>query len=92
MSAENLKKALLLECTQSKYGAKDTDRSGWQIAYAKRDIKQRGVVCLLKGDPVLFDPTSVDKQRNRVTVYLAKNIGGMNTSRYAHEFDLGGSK
>jgi hypothetical protein len=87
---EQIKNTLISEANNSKYGAK-IDRSNWAIGIAKKDIIQRGVLCLKKGEQVLLDPNSTKKNsqgRTTVTVYLAKNLGGVNTSRYASEFEI----
>ena len=87
---EQIKNTLISEANNSKYGAK-VDRSTWSIGIAKKDIIQRGVLCLKKGEQVLLDPNSTKKNsqgRTTVTVYLAKNLGGVNTSRYASEFEI----
>ena len=87
---EQIKNALIKEANTSKYGGQ-VDRSSWVIAVAKKDIIQRGVLCLKKGEQVLLNPNSITKNsRNQtvVSVYLAKNLGGIDTSRYASEFDL----
>lgn len=87
---DDIKTHLLAECAQTKYGNAGTDRSDWLVCFAKKDIVHRGVVCLKKGDPVLFDPTSMHysehARRKCVTVYLARNLGGINTTRYVSEF------
>ena len=87
---EHIKNTLISEANNSKYGAQ-VDRSTWSIGTAKKDIIQRGVLCLKKGEQVLLDPNSTKKNsqgRTTVTVYLAKNLGGVNTSRYASEFEI----
>jgi hypothetical protein len=86
----NIKILLLTEAADTKYGTTETDRSNWEVATAKKDIKHRGVLVLAKGEPVLYNPDSFRHQevsnRKLVTVYLARNLGGVNTSRYASEF------
>lgn len=87
---EHIKNTLINEANNSKYGGQ-LDRSDWTVAVAKKDIIQRGVLCLKKGEQVLLDPNSTKKNsqgRTTVTVYLAKNLGGVNTSRYASEFEI----
>lgn len=87
---EHIKNTLINEANNSKYGGQ-IDRSNWAIGIAKKDIIQRGVLCLKKGEQVLLDPNSTKKNsqgRTTVTVYLAKNLGGVNTSRYASEFEI----
>ena len=68
---EQIKNTLINEANNSKYGGQ-IDRSDWTVAVAKKDIIQRGVLCLKKGEQV----------------YLEKNLGGVNTSRYASEFQI----
>jgi len=87
---EQIKDTLISEANNSKYGAQ-VDRSTWSIGTAKKDITHRGVVCVKKGEQVLLDPNSTKKNsqgRTTITVYLAKNLGGVNTSRYASEFEI----
>lgn len=76
----------------------------WVVARAKKRIVQRGVEVAAKGDLVLLDPASVKpfgqddpfdlvlapKNAGKVscTVYFAKSLGGCNTSRWAHEFEV----
>ncbi len=87
---EHIKNTLINEANNSKYGGQ-IDRSNWAIGIAKKDIIQRGVLCLKKGEQVLLDPNSTKKNSQgstTVTVYLAKNLGGVNTSRYASEFEI----
>lgn len=87
---EQIKSTLINEANNSKYGGQ-IDRSDWTVAVAKKDIIQRGVLCLKKGEQVLLNPNSTKKNsqgRTTVTVYLAKNLGGVNTSRYASEFQI----
>ncbi len=79
-----LKESLLTQCHDNQ------DRSNWEVAYAKRDLKQHGVLVARKGEPVLYDPNSFEYSdyvnRHIVTVYLAQNLGGVNTTRYQSEF------
>ena len=87
---KHIKNTLINEANNSKYGGQ-IDRSNWAIGIAKKDIIQRGVLCLKKGEQVLLDPNSTKKNsqgRTTVTVYLAKNLGGVKTSRYASEFEI----
>ena len=87
---EQIKNTLINEANNSKYGGQ-IDRSDWTVAVAKKDIIQRGVLCLKKGEQVLLNPNSTKKNsqgRTTVTVYLEKNLGGVNTSRYASEFQI----
>ena len=87
---EQIKNTLINEANNSKYGGQ-IDRSDWTVAVAKKDIIQRGVLCLKKGEQVLLNPNSTKKNsqgRTTVTVYLAKNLGGVNTSRYSSEFQI----
>jgi hypothetical protein len=87
---EQIKNALIKEANNSKYGGQ-VDRSNWIVGIAKKDIVQRGVLCLKKGEQVLLNPNSIMKNsRNQtvVSVYLAKNLGGIDTSRYAAEFEI----
>jgi hypothetical protein len=83
-------KKILLDEANNGRNAK-VDRSNWVIGTAQKDIIQRGVLCLKKGEQVLLDPNSTKKNsqgRTTVSVYLAKNLGGVNTSRYASEFQI----
>ena len=81
---KNLKASLLAKCRDGE------DRSNWEVAYAKRDLKQHGVLVVKKGEPVLYNPNSFHYsdyvKRDIVTVYLARNLGGMDTFRHKSEF------
>lgn len=81
---KNPKSSLLAKCRDGH------DRSNWEVAYAKRDLKQHGVLVVKKGEPVLYDPNSIHysdyAERDIVTVYLARNLGGMDTYRFHSEF------
>lgn len=64
---------------------------GWVVATARRDIKQRGVLVLRKGERCLLDPASLrpagGDEAMFCTVYLAAHIGGCDTARRASDFD-----
>ena len=84
-----IKSVLLEEASHSK-NAK-VDRSEWKVCVAKKDITHRGVTHAKKGESLLYDPNSLWKYeggRLNITVYLARNMGGVNTGRYASEFEL----
>jgi hypothetical protein len=51
---EHIKNTLISEANNSKYGTQ-VDRSTWSIGTAKKDIIQRGVLCLKKGEQVLLN-------------------------------------
>ncbi len=89
METTTLKEDLLQQADQSK-NAK-IDRSNWKVCTARKQVIHRGTICANEGDAILFDPESLTKNASGrwiVTVYLAKNLGGVNTTRYASEFAL----